>query len=233
MGKSIILLLLCFIAAAQTDTTSNSESVNIIASQPTHYFYTPTANVNQPYSLVISLHEISFSFPGNIQVQASLFDNIGRINLGAKYGFTDNLSAGAGLASTLIHLGNGSHGIKSDDHRLGLFFCYGFVKNPTFEGVVVPHSQLLGKSNSLGCDLGTMFTPSDFWSIILEIGTSYDFNSEYLYCNTDGGIRLHPPSIPFLNFDLGVDVQEFAVNVKHPATSASVYFDVIFAMKVK
>lgn len=226
-------MLLWFIAAVQAADSTDSQSVKITASQPTHYFYTPTASVNPPYNLVVSLHEISFSFPANLQVQASLFDNIGRINLGAKYGITDNLSIGAGLASTLIHLGNGSHGIRSDDHRLGLFFCYGFVNTNVVEAVVVPHSQLFGQSNSLGCDLGGKVTPSDFWSIIYELGTSYDFASHILYWNTDGGIRVHPPAIPFLNFDIGVDVQEFAVNVSHPNTSASAYFDVIFAMVTK
>lgn len=233
MKKTIILVVLTMITMARANSSTDSQSFTITNSEPTHYFYTPTASVNEPYNLVISLHEISFSFPAHLQVQASLFDNIGRINLGAKYGITENMSVGAGLASTLVHLGNGSHGIPSDDHRLGLYFCYGFINKPVIEAVVVPHSQLFGKSNSLGCDLGGKVTPSNFWSIIYEIGSSYDFNSQLLYCNTDGGIRVHPPSIPFLNFDLGVDVQEFAVNVNNPETSASVYFDVIFSMDTK
>lgn len=216
-----------------------ADETTITPSKPTHYFYTPTANVNPPYSLVVSLHEISFSFPDKIQVQASLFDNIGRVDMGAKYGIYDNLSVGAGLAWTLIHIGNGAHGIPNGSPpRFGAFLCYGFVNTPTFEAAVTPHMQLFDH-NSFGCDLGAMVTPSNFWSVIWEVGTSVDVNdhndntSAGFYFNTDGGLRIHPPSIPFLSFDGGVDVQEFKVNAPHPATSATVYLDAIFAMITK
>jgi hypothetical protein len=86
-----------------------------------------------------------------------------------------------------------------------------------------------------------MGTPSDFWSIIWEIGTSFDVNDKDdngndhvgFYFNTDGGIRIHPPAIPFLSFDGGVDVQEFKVNTPGAHTSATIFFDAIFGMVTK
>jgi hypothetical protein len=75
------------------------QEIKITPAKPTHYFYTPTAHVNPANHLVLSLHELSFGLSHHLQVQASLFDNIGRINFGAKYGLTDDLALGAGLAS--------------------------------------------------------------------------------------------------------------------------------------
>jgi hypothetical protein len=214
---------------------SESNQISITPAEPTHYFYTPMAKVNPPYRLVVSLHEISFSLPENLQLQASLFDNIGRINFGAKYGIQDNLSVGAGIASSLVHIGNGGHAIRPGDQaRFGAFLCYEFIKTHTFEAVLVPQTQLF-VHNSIGIDLGGMATPSDIWSVIWEVGTSFDLsdNPTGFWFNTDGGIRIHPPSIPFLSFDGGVDVQEFQVNVKDAHTSPSIYFDVIFGMVTK
>jgi len=39
------------------------------------------------------------------------------------------------------------------------------------------------------------------WSIIWEVGTSGDLTTSKFWFDTDGGVRIHPPSIPFLNFD--------------------------------
>ena len=220
----IVLAIFIFNGFCASETT-------ITASGPTHYFFTPMAQVNPPYSLVVSLHEISFSFPNNLQVQASIFDNIGRLAFGAKYGIYDNLSVGAGLANTLVHIGNG-HAIHDAASRFGAYMCYGFIKNPTFEAAVTPNMQLFDH-NSIGCDLGGMVTPSSIWSIIWEVGTSGDLTTSKFWFDTDGGLRIHPPSIPFLNFDAGVVVSDFIVNDPRPSTSATIYFDAIFAMKVK
>ncbi len=232
MDKKVIKSVLAGALWIFAATAAQQQEIKITASQPTHYFYTPMAMVNPPYHLVASLHELSFSLPGNLQLQASLFDNIGRVDFGAKYGIQDNLSVGAGLAHSVLHMGDGVHGIGKDDSRLGVYLCYCFVKNSKFEAAVTPHSQLFGKSNSFGCDIGGMATPSDFWSFIWEFGTSYDVDGLF-YFNTDGGLRVHPPSIPFLSFDGGIDVQEFAVNAGHPGTTAAIYFDAIFAMVAK
>jgi hypothetical protein len=234
MGKNAIKFMLIGALWIFSAAAAQRQDINITASQPTHYFYTPMARVNPPYHLVASLHELSFSLPGNLQLQASLFDNIGRVDFGAKYGIQDNLSVGVGLAHSILHMSrNGVHGIGKDDNRLGAYLCYCFVKNPTFEAAVTPHTQLFGLSNSLGCDIGGMVTPNEFWSFIWEFGTSLDVQSGLFYFNTDGGLRVHPPSIPFLSFDGGIDVQEFAVNADHPGTTAAVYIDAIFAMVAK
>jgi hypothetical protein len=208
---------------------SGVQGTDIIAAKPTHYFYTPTASVNPSNHLVLSLHEISYGLGQHLQVQASLFDNIGRINFGAKYGLTDDLAIGAGLASTLASFGH--HGIYQGGGRFGAFLCYEFTKTRTFEASVTGHMQLFNH-NSIGCDLGLMATPSNVWSIVGETGTSIDFTDHpaTFWWNLDGGLRIHPPRIPFLNFDLGIDVMEFPVNVHNASTDVALYLDVIFAM---
>ncbi len=217
-----------FIAAGLTDGQTS-----ITPSQPTHYFYTPTASVNPPNHLVLSLHEISFGLPQHLQVQASLFDNIGRINFGAKYGLAENLAIGAGLASTLASFGG--HAIKrGNPARFGLFLTYEITQTSKFEAAVTGHAQLFDH-NSIGCDFGLMATPSRMWSLIWEVGTSIDLTDHpaSFWFNMDGGLRIHPPSIPFLNFDLGLDIEEFQINADHARTDVALYLDVIFAMVVK
>jgi len=234
--KSVLIGVMVFAGVSQ----AAEQEVHITAAEPTHYFYTPMARVNQPYRLVTSLHEVSFSLPANLQLQASLFDNIGRINFGAKFGIQDNLSVGAGIASSLLHMGNGVHGVPSyAPARFGAFLCYEFVQTKTFEAALTPHTQLFDHY-SMGADIGGMYTPSEIWSLIWEVGNSFDFsgsdktpNTTAYYFNTDGGFRIHPPSIPFLSFDGGIDVQEFQVNVPHASTSLTVFLDVIFAMVTK
>jgi hypothetical protein len=219
-----------FLSVFSAAIVLGSEDIRITAAKPTHYFYTPTAYVNPPNRLVISLHEISYSLPEHLQVQASLFDNIGRINFGAKYGFSDDLSLGLGIASSLASFGG--HGIKQGNPaRFGAFLAYGLIKKYSLEASVTAHAQLFDH-NSIGCDLGGMFTPSDLWSFIWEFGTSFDLSTDptLFWFNTDGGIRIHPPSIPFMNFDLGMDVQEFPINVSDARTRVRLYLDVIFAM---
>jgi hypothetical protein len=198
-------------------------------------------DVNKPYCLVTSLHEMSFSLPEHLQVQASLFDNIGRIDFGAKYGISRDLAVGSGVAYSLLHMGDGTHGIPSwAPPRFGVFLCYRFTEAQNFEAALTPHMQLFDH-NSLGCDFSLMATPSNFWSVIWEVGTSFDFNDHDnnnrnqvgFYFNTNGGLRIHPPAIPFLSFDGGIDVQEFKVNRPNAATSVTIYADAIFAMVIK
>ena len=104
------LLIIIFFVLTNTLLATQT---TISSSEPTHYFYTPAPYTNPPFHLVLGFHEISYSLPANLQLQASLMDNIGRINLGAKFGLSDNLSLGAGLAHSIFHVGNGAHGIPS------------------------------------------------------------------------------------------------------------------------
>jgi hypothetical protein len=216
-------------------TGSSGQEVAIRASSPTHLFYTPTPHVNPPWHLVLGLHEISFSFPARLQLQASLVDNIGRINLGAKFGIAERLSVGAGLAHSFLHFGNGSHGVpRYANPRFGAFLCFGPDPGAT-QLSLTPHTQI-GDHVSIGFDFGLAVTPSEWWTLIWEAGSSLDLtaykysdDSVRLYLNTDGGVRIHPPTLPFLFFDLGVDLNEFPV-IDNPGITASPYLDVTFAM---
>lgn len=222
--SSIISMLIAL--QALTATASN---VNIRPSYPTHLFYTPTAYLNDEYDLVVSLHEISYTLPEHLQVHMSLVDNIGRNCLGVRYSLADNMQVGAGVAYSLITLGDGGHGIKEgDDSRLGLFLTYGFAHTTTFDAAVTPHMQL-GKHISMGADLGFLKTPNDIFSLIGEIGFSFDMNETQPYLNLIFGMRIHPPRIPFLSFDLGIDFteskfEEFTKNINP-------YIDIIYTMK--
>ncbi len=219
-------------------SVSFGQASTIRASAPTHLFYTPTPYVNSPFDLVIGFHEISFALPAHLQIQLSLFDNIGRVNFGVKYGLIpDRLAIGGGMAWNFIHLGRGSHGIRTDaDPRIGMFLTYGLVgsKNSTFQLNGTPHFQF-SDHFSIGADLGLLASPHPVWSIIWELGTSADLSDGIFYMNTDAGIRIHPPKAKFLTFDFGIDLTEFALG-KHfdsHKPHVSPYIDFIFAMKTK
>ncbi len=197
--------------------------------EPTHYYYTPAPYVNPPWHLVVSLHELSYAFPYGLQLQASLLDNIGRTNLGAKFGITDNFSIGAGLAHTLVHLGKGGHGIPHQAApRFGAYLCFGPVINRTFEMALTPHTQI-GDRVSAGFDLGMYLKANSYWGVIWEIGSSVDFEDELFYLNTDAGLRIHVPGLEIMHIDLGIDLEEFPPASRGPTVTA--YFDLIFGMK--
>jgi hypothetical protein len=218
-------------ALAQGEEEEPQEQPTIVPAHPTHYFYTPTAYVNDSYALVVGLHEISFALPYRLQVQASIFDNIGRLNAALKYGIIDNLSVAAGLAHSLVHVGRGTHGIPEWARpRFGAFICYGPITSSTVELGLTPHTQL-GDHISVGADLGFKLTPHDFWALILEVGSSFDATDEIMYLNVDGGVRINPPTISFLHFDLGVDLEEFPL-VDDVSPTVTVYFDILFGMFV-
>lgn len=224
-------MLITALLAAVSMIGAITAQTAITPSRPTHYFYTPMARVNPQNHLVIGFHEISFGLPANLQIQASLFDNIGRLSAGAKYGINDDLSVGAGLAHSIVHLGRGAHGIPAwASPRLGAFLCWGFLNQSTFEAALTPHSQI-GDHVSIGCDIGINADVHPVWSIIWEIGSSVDLNDDALYLNADGGLCIHPTSLPFLNFDLGIDVEEFRAG-DNPDLSVTLYFDVLFSLVV-
>lgn len=217
--------------AAFPVSAQHNEPIDITAAHPTHYFYTPTPYVNEPMSLVVGLHEISFALPYRLQLQGSIFDNIGRLNAALKYGILDNLSVAAGLAHSLVHVGRGTHGIPDwASPRFGAFLCFGPIVSETVELGITPHTQI-GDHISVGGDLGLKITPNPMWAVILEVGTSLDATDEFFYMNVDAGIRINPPSISFLHFDLGVDLEEFRV-YNHAKPTVTIFFDVLFGMVV-
>lgn len=225
MKKAVIPLIFALSASIF------AESVAIRPSQPTHYFYSPTPYVNRSYDLVLGLHEIAFTLPAKLELEMSLVDNVGRVNFGAKYGLMSNLAIGAGMAWSFISSPNGGHAILHYlSPRLGAYLCYGLTRSKSFEAAITPSIQI-GDHTSAGVDFALMGTPSDVWSIIWEVGSSFDFNDALFYVNTDGGIRIHPPKIRFLNFDLGIDLVETCLNEYHPHVAP--YFDLIFAMRTK
>jgi len=216
----------CFLALGTAFAAGNR--VSVTPSQPTHYLYTPTARVNPPYHTVAGLHELSFALPGNLQIQASLIDNIGKTNLAAKYGLAANLAIGGGLASTLIDMGG--HRINGGDARLGLFLAYSLADAKDLSMTLTPHVQISDRF-SIGADFGLMKRMVDIWSILWEAGISAEPH-DALYLYTTGALRLHFPVIPFMFFDIGVGTNEF--NIVHDVhIYPKVFFDIMFCFIAK
>ncbi len=228
MNKLLGIIPLGFLIAATFPGATAAYTIE--PAQPTHYFYTPTAYLNEDFDLVASMHEISYAIPYHLQFHTSFLDNVGRICFGARYGILDNLSLGVGLAWSLASIPSYlEHGVPNyANARFGTFLTWGFFRNQYFEGALTPHMQL-GDHISLGGDVGMMGTPSPYWSVIGEFGFSYDITSETPYFNTVIGTRVHPPQIPFLSFDGGVDfVENDPDNFFHEFKP---FIDVIFTMK--
>jgi len=207
------------------------------AAEPTHYFFMPTALVNQPGDLVLGFHEVSYALPGKLQLQFSLFDNIGRLDLAAKYGFHRNLAGGLGLAHSIISYGK--HGVPTwaperAQARFGAFLAYEF--STRYYGMVVTGHTQIGDHISIGADLGGKISPTSVWSFIWEAGISVDTYSEddnhdgyddggvYLY--GIGGIRFQLTNVRGLYFDIGVHAKEFNVDPFKP--KAGVFFDIMY-----
>jgi hypothetical protein len=225
--KSVVLIAVLAIGfGAFAQQSRNSQNVTLRPTQPTHYLFMPTARVNSPGDLVLGFHEISYAMPGNLQIQASIIDNIGRTCLAAKYGIANNMAIGGGLASTLVNIA--WHAIPPSDARLGMFFVYEFENRKEFAMAISPHTQLFGNGFSFGMDFGMRFTPVDFWSFLWEAGSSIDVERG-LYLNAICGLRIHPPTVPFLFITVGVAASDF--NVSDFNTRARPYFDVMIAFK--
>jgi hypothetical protein len=192
--------------------------------EPTHYLFMPTARVNPPGYLVLGLHEISYALPGKLQLQCSLVDNIGRLDLAAKYSFHRNLAGALGLAHSIINFGE--HGVHKPA-RFGAFLAYEFDSR-YYDMVLTGHTQI-GSAFSIGADLGGKITPTNVWSFLWEVGVSVDLTSETLWLYGIGGIRFRLPGVPGLFFDLGVQAKEFDVEVFQPG--AGVFFDVMYCWK--
>ena len=226
MIKSIIKKTLFAIGIfAVCAVASNNNTVTLSPSEPSHYLYSPMARVTPENHLVLGLREISYGLPGNLHIQMSLVDNIGKTNLAAKYGLADNLAIGAGLASTFINMGD--HGIPSSDSRVGAFLTYALVDRGDFSMAITPHTQI-GSRLSIGCDFGLMKTPTETWSFLFEAGLSADTHKDEgaLYLYTTGALRIHPPSISFMFIDAGVGTNEFRAE-SSPYVRAKAFIDVM------
>jgi hypothetical protein len=211
---AIAILALCSAASA----ASNS-NVTLRPAKPTHYLYMPMARVNPPGHMVVGLHEFSYAMPGKLQIQASLLDNIGKTCLAAKYGLARDMAIGGGLAWTIANLDekrNWHHGVPHyADPRLGLFLTYDIAESKNVGMAVTPHTQI-GDHFSLGADFGMRITPVNFWSFLWETGVSVDITDGELYLYGIGGLRIHPPTVPFLFIDVGVGTNEFKMSEFKP-----------------
>jgi hypothetical protein len=222
--RSLTILALLF-SAGNTTT--------IVPAQPTHYFYTPTAYLNTDFDMVASLHELAYTLPHRFQALTSIVDNVGRICFGMRYAFLNNLNMGAGLAWSFATMpGWGGHAIHHEfEPRFGVFLAWGPIIEERFEMSLTPHLQM-GDHFSTGADIGMMITPSESWSILGEFGFSLDVTDAVPYINTIWGARVHPPEIPYLSFDGGIDFVENRPEYFIQSHNAfRPFIDVVFTMK--
>ena len=211
--KNVSLLIGIFAVCA---FANNNTTVTLAPSAPSHYLYSPMARVTPANHLVLGLREMSYGLPGNLAVQLSLVDNIGKTNLAAKFGLANNLSIGAGLASTFVSMGD--VGIHRDEARLGLFLTYALADRNNFSMAITPHTQIANRW-SIGADFGLMATPTDTWSFLWEAGLSVDTYDDHwggIYPYTVGALRIHPPAVPFLFIDFGVGTNQFNAKQESP-----------------
>jgi len=210
---------------------TSAQTVTIRASKPTHYYFTPAGYVNDPYDLVIGLHELSFAMPGGLAIQASLLGSIGRLNFGAKWMFTPGMSLGVGLASHTFENRYYDRHIGNYDH-IGAYLALQLSRTSRFESVVVP-VLILGDHLAAGVDFGLYAKPTNVWGVIFEAGIIGDHYADNLEVrlNMAGGLRINPPKFPFLYIDFGIDAGEFTVTDNSDRIDPRIYFDLSFAMK--
>jgi len=220
--KNVSLLIGIFAVCA---FANNNTTVTLAPSAPSHYLYSPMARVTPANHLVLGLREMSYGLPGNLAVQLSLVDNIGKTNLAAKFGLAPNLAIGGGLASTFIPMGD--VGIGRNDARLGLFLTYALADRSDFSMAITPHTQIASRW-SIGGDFGLIKTPNETWSFLWEAGLSADTHSEDggLHLRTVGALRIHPPSLPFLFITGGVGTNEFKAQ-SNPYIRARPFIDIM------
>ncbi|BCE02861.1 hypothetical protein [Marinicellulosiphila megalodicopiae] len=203
-----ILLALLTSSYAQAESTAAQSAKPLTPDNMNHLFYTPTTRVNDKDEITISFHEAAYGLGNKVQVQFSLFDNVGRSNFGIKYQLADSFVLGAGLGATFASLPNGNHGLHSNDKRIALYLTKQVANTKSTDVYFTGHTQI-GDVASFGLDLGINIKQAPNFNIILEAGTSYDTNSENLYMNADGGLRIFPETIPNTYFDFGLDYSDF------------------------
>ena len=162
-----------------------------------------------------------------MHVQFSLFDNIGRSNFGIKYQIAESFVVGAGLAGTFASLPSGHHGLYANgDQRIALYLTKQVADNQKADIYFTGHAQI-AKVASLGLDLGINFEQADNFNIIIEAGSSYDTNSQNLYINVNGGLRIFFSELESSYLDLGIDLHDFNVTSDYNAgpQGVKIYLD--------
>lgn len=185
--------------ARPTSTSNRGSGREIVATEPTHFFFNPRVHVNDRNHIVIALNEISFGLGANTQIQGSPWHHIGRVKLGIKHQLNDNMSIGVGL-------GRGS--------TMAFFTALGVGVQRYAEFVLVPSGYLTfsdrdggdGDHHNLGVGMGGSIRMNELFSLIVEAGIWNDFYSNHNegFLGLSGGLRIIPPAFPFLYFDGGV-----------------------------
>jgi len=209
-----------------------SKEFNPKAGKLTHLFYTPTTQVNPKNHLVAGLNEFSYGLGSDLQVQLSLLGSIGHIDFGVKYQLGSDMAVGAGISDWLgagHHAGSFYHGSgHHHGNRFGMFLTGALLQSSGFSSAYTLHSQI-GSNISVGLDIGGINKFESMWSIILEAGSSLNIIDLVLNLSGIGGIRIVPPSIPFLFIDFGISPLSLTMGKVNNLGGPSGYIDISVA----
>ena len=215
-------------AGSATSKSSSSETT-IKPAYPTHYAFMSTAKVNDIGEFVISPREISGGLGADFMLFASPWN--GRIGSagGAKWGnaISDTRIGLKYQLSSNILLGGGLN-IEGGQSGLALFVVTPIVENSETEIVFSPSGvfKLNDDDNngwhSIGFGFGGKKQITELFDVIAEgkISTQFEPDGEfdedgngstlvYVPVGITGALRIVPPPVPFLYFDLGIDMVKY------------------------
>jgi len=246
--KKLIPLLLLYLAIP---AWPQAFVLDPVAGRPSHLMYTPLPNINSKGSLVLMLHEISYSLDGRLALQLSLVESIGHVDFGVRYQLGSNTTVGGGLSDWLGF----SHGpprghfyySRQDRYyynryrgkRLGAYLNGALTSSSKSASTYTLHTQL-GSIISLGLDIGFINQTAKMWSLMLELGSSLnieagqdlDRDDGTMVITGTGGIRIVPPPVPYLFIDVGLTPLSFIIGNDNGFVigSAGIYLDVGVAL---
>ena len=213
---------------------SSSSATTINPAYPTHYAFISTAKVNEIGEFVLSPREISgglgadfmlFASPWNGRIGSGYAEDWGNAisdtRVGLKYQMSSSILLGGGL-----NIENGQSG-------LAFFLVTPIFNDGTTEIVFSPSGVFKlneddGDNNgwhSIGFGLGGSKEITELFNIIGELRFANQFETNAWVEDSDetttrshgmvgltGALRIVPPPIPFMYFDLGIDTQQYIYN---------------------
>ncbi len=173
--------------------------------EPSHLCFLPSTDVLKRGQYIIGFREISIGYNERIQVMASPWYPVGRVQAGLKILLSPNAAMGIGY-----HYGmspaDDKYNLKS---RVGLYAVNSFIKNRFFNLTVELDGQF-GKYQSIGGGLGLTAGPEDVICLVADISQNYTPKTpdgeDYWDPWLAGALRATIPSKTLVQLEAGVAV---------------------------